>query len=296
MTDSYMLNVTSNLANTTQYHTTQLPQTLLLIYLPSVVSVPLLGLPANALVIRHLLGKPGICSTSETFTLNLAIFDLLFCLIICIEYAVFFSHPSLASAEFLSWGLNQFGGPLLLCCLCLDTYLAVCHPLAFLRLKAPKFRLTLCFAVCVATIGFCLSMKISRKQKWTVITALLVVAMVITSACNILVLRSLRQSGPGRREVHPVKKRAFKIVLTVFMLINVHYMPTLLEYLLRQYVPNVFSPHSPLTWVTITSLSMSSFIQPMCYLIRTKKLRKMKCHCGSMAKTPPSPIKTVATL
>lgn len=49
-------------------------------FLPTVVIVPPLGLPANALVIRLLLGKPGICSTSEIFTLNLALFDMLFCL------------------------------------------------------------------------------------------------------------------------------------------------------------------------------------------------------------------------
>lgn len=38
--------------------------------LPTVVSVPLLGIPTNWLVIHLLLGKPGVCSTPELFTLQ----------------------------------------------------------------------------------------------------------------------------------------------------------------------------------------------------------------------------------
>ncbi|XP_044043004.1 somatostatin-like receptor F_48D10.1 isoform X2 [Siniperca chuatsi] len=113
-------------------------------FLPTVVTVPPLALPANALVIYLLLGKPGICSTSEIFTLNLALFDMLFCFIVLIEYIRFLCNQTMEAANFLAWGLNQAGGPMLLCILGLDSYVAVCHPLVFLRLKDPKLRLLLC--------------------------------------------------------------------------------------------------------------------------------------------------------
>lgn len=52
------------------------------------------------------------------------------------------------------------------------------------------------------------------------------------SSCNILILKSLCKSGPSRKEIHPVKKHAFKIALTAFVLINFHYFSPLLFYLI----------------------------------------------------------------
>ena len=264
---------------------------LVLYLLPTVVTVPPLGLPANALVIRLLLGKPGICSTSEIFTLNLALFDMLFCFFLLVEYIRFLYQRTPEASTFVVWGLNQAGGPMLLCMLALDSYVAVCHPLAFLRLKDPKLRLSLCSAVTAITAASCGLVKVNVKGKWNVILALLFFIIVIISTCNILILKSLRQSGPNRKEVHPMKKRAFKIVMTAFVLVNFHYLPPFTEYLLRGFGPTFFSPFSVLTGVTYMILSMGSVLQPLSYLVRTKHLSKVRRHCGSTAEA-----KAVATV
>ncbi len=269
--------------------TAQLPLEYAWNFLPIVVTVPPLGLPANALVIRHLLGKPGICSTSEIFTLSLALFDMLFCLMVLIEFIRFLFVRTIGSANFLVWGLNQAGGPMLLCLLSLDSYIAVCHPLVFLRLKDPKLRLSVCLVVCVITAACCSLAKNSSGYKWTVISMILSSAIVIISTCNILILKSLRQSGPSRKEVHPVKKRAFRIVLTAFVLVIFHYLPPAILYLLLKF----FHSHvkSALTSVTYQVLSTGSFFQPLSYLVRTKQLPRMRCPCASTAKA-----ETVATV
>lgn len=253
-------------------------------FLPTVVTVPPLGLPANTLVIRLLLGKPGICSTSEIFTLNLALFDMLFCFMVFAEYIHFLCHQTVEASYFLAWGLNQAGGPMLLCMLGLDSYMAVCHPLLFLRLKDPKVRLSLCLVVSAVTAACCVLVKAATPVKWKVMLALLCSAIVIISTCNILILKSLRQSGPSRREVHPVKKRAFKIVLTAFVLVNFHYLPRLTEHLLSQLCPGVFKPVSTITCGTYVALSLSSFFQPLSYLVRTNQLPRLRCPRGSAAK------------
>ncbi|XP_034543547.1 allatostatin-A receptor-like [Notolabrus celidotus] len=252
--------------------------------LPTVVTVPALGLPANALVIRLLLRKPGICSTSEIFTLNLAVFDTLFCIMVIVEYIRLLWVNTQEAGNFLAWGLNQAGGPMLLCMLSLDCYMAVCHPLVFLRLKDPKLRLSLCITQSLITVGSCILVKLKSPFKWKVILVLLSCVIVIISTCSFLILKSLHQAGPSKKEVHPVKKRAFKIVLTAFVLINIHYIPPVIEYLLREFGPESFKPYSALTCVSYIALSMSSFLQPLSYLIRTKQLPTMSCHCCSAAE------------
>ncbi|KAL3066248.1 hypothetical protein OYC64_016242 [Pagothenia borchgrevinki] len=79
-------------------------------FLPTIVLVPPLWIPANALVLRLLLGKPNICSTSEIFVLNLAVFDMMFCFMVVIEYIYFMFNKTNSNSDFLSWGLSQAGG------------------------------------------------------------------------------------------------------------------------------------------------------------------------------------------
>lgn len=272
-------------------NTNLMPYNILVWYfLPTVVMAPSLVLPINGLVIRLLLGKPGICSTSEIFTLTLAVFDVLFCFIFLAEYIRFVCFPSREASNMVAWCLNLAGGPMLQCFLSLDSYMAVCYPLVFIRFKDPKMRLSLCLVATVVTFVCCCLLKFSRAFKWSVISLIMFNATVIISSCSIQILRSLHSSGPGKKEVHPVKKRAFRIVLTSLVLINALYLPSILEYHLRTSVPQYFAPFSALTCVTYTFVSMGGFVQPLCYLVRTKQLPSLRCQSSSEAKT-----KTVAT-
>lgn len=252
--------------------------------LPTVSCVPLLGIPTNWLVIHLLLGKRGVCSTPELFTLQLACFDMLFCFLLIIEYIAFAYSKRAKDAYFVAWGLNETGGPLLLCLLSLDSYVAVCHPLAFHHLKDGRIRLSLCLLVCVLTGGSCFTMKATNLHKWNIIVGLLFTAILIISICTIRTLKFLRKSGPGRKEVHPMKRRASKLVLASYVLINIHYIPLFIEDVIRRYGPEYFRPFSVLSGVSCGFLSWASFTRPLSYLVRTKQLPKNRFHCDSGGK------------
>lgn len=256
---------------------------LILYLLPTVITVPPLGLPTNTLVIHILLRKPGICSTSDIFTLNLALINMLFCLLVFAEYIHLLYVQTLEATDFIAWGLNQTGGPLLLCMSTIDSYMAVCHPVVFLRLKDPRLRLSMCLVVSALTVAICCIMKVRTSFKRSIILALLTIAIVIISSCNTLILKSLRKSGPSKKEVHPAKKRAFKLVLSAFLLVNIHFFLPVIENILRQTDPKNFTPYSRLTGGSYYLLSSCSFIQPVSFLIRTKQLPLMKCCRGSSA-------------
>lgn len=197
--------------------------------LPTVLIVPTLVLPTNALVLRLLLGKPGICSTSDIFQFNLALLNMLFCFMFLTEYCYFLWRPSKKAARFAVWALTQTGGPMLFCIIALDSYMAVCHPLVFRRFKNPKLRPSLCMVVNALSAFSCYLVKIPFKFRWKMLMLVMIISLLIISTCNILIFRSLRQSGPSGKEVHPIKKRALKIVLTAFLLVNFHYMPPVIK-------------------------------------------------------------------
>lgn len=252
-------------------------------FLPIVMVVPPLGIPTNWLVIHLLLAKPGVMATPEIFTLQLACFDMLFCFLLVIEYICFVYSKTVQNSYFLAWGLNETGGSLLLCLLSLDSYIGVCHPLLFQYLKDSRVRLSVCILVCILTGGSCWMQKVAEPRKRNTVIGVLFIDIVVISTCTFKILQSLRKSGPSRKEVHPVKRRAFKIVLTSYVLLNLHYIPSLIEHQLRQYGPEYLQSFSPVSTVTYGFLSLASFTQPLSYLVRNKKLPKNRCHLAAKA-------------
>ncbi|KAI3361803.1 hypothetical protein L3Q82_002146 [Scortum barcoo] len=208
-----------------------------------------LGIPANLMVLWLINKNKGDSSTSDIFIQNLAVLDVLFCLIPPLELAniVFLTTSSTWYVLRFFYGIKD-SSPLLLSCICLDRYMAVVHPITFTELKDRRHRAVLAFVVWVITLAY-----------------------------------ARRQSGPGRDEMHPVKKRAFKMVLIILAIIVFNYFPPVALFPFQDYFsPDVF--HCYIHYVAFGLMDFSSSIQPMLYLSKEKLPWSLNC-CQSTTPT-----------
>ncbi|KAJ8372205.1 hypothetical protein AAFF_G00293240, partial [Aldrovandia affinis] len=128
------------------------------IYFFAFVINVLVGLPINVWVLWLIVrGSEGVLA-SEIFTLNLAALELIYCLQVPLTLLNDLVLNSILS-KLLSFffGLISFGRPLFQCCTCVERYLAVLHPLTFLRYRPLRYRVGCSALVWMITFGGCLA-------------------------------------------------------------------------------------------------------------------------------------------
>ncbi|XP_067296487.1 proteinase-activated receptor 3 [Pseudorasbora parva] len=251
----------------------------LIFYLVLQVINMLLGIPANITVLGLIWKNKGDSSTSDIFIVHLAILDTLFCLILPLEIAslVYLTTSSPWYVLRFFYGLKD-SSPLFLSCICLDRYMAVCHPITFTKLK-DKWHRSLCAgAVWLAILAYAAAKSVGNIPKFEkVFTVMILVAFAFMLFCNVSILWALRQSAPGRDERHPVKKRAFKMVLIILAIIVFNYFPPVALFPFKEYFSlEVFGCY--IHYIAFGFMDVSSCIQPVLYLSR-EKLPKFPLCC-----------------
>ncbi|TWW66123.1 proteinase-activated receptor 3 [Takifugu flavidus] len=230
-----------------------------------------LGIPANVMVLWLIHKNKGDSSTSDIFILHLAVLDVLFCLIPPLELAniVFLTTSSTWYVLRFFYGIKDTS-PLFLSCICLDRYMAVVHPITFTELKDRQHRAVLAAVVWVITLAYAAAKCVGNIVNFEkVFTAMILAAFAFMVFCNIAILCALRQSGPGRDEMHPVKKRAFKMVLIILAIIVFNYFPPVALFPFQEYFsPDVFRCY--VHYIAFGLMDFSSSIQPMLYLSKEK--------------------------
>ncbi|XP_060930605.1 proteinase-activated receptor 3 [Limanda limanda] len=237
-----------------------------------------LGIPANLTVLWLIHKNKGDSSTSDIFILHLAILDVLFCLTPPLELAniVFLTTSSTWYVLRFFYGMKD-SSPLFLSCICLDRYMAVVHPITFTELKDRQHRAVLAILVWLIILGYASAKCVGNIHNFEkVFTAMILAAFAFMVFCNIAILWVLRQSGPGRDEMHPVKKRAFKMVLIIQAIIVFNYFPPVALFPFQDYFsPDVFRCY--IHYVAFGLMDFSSTIQPMLYLSKEKMPRSLNC-------------------
>ena len=215
----------------------------------------------------------GDSSTSDICILHLAVLDVSFCLIPPLEFAnlVYLTTSSTWYVLRFFYGIKD-ASPLFLSCICLDRYMAVLHPITFTELKDRRHRAVLAGAVWLVTLAYACAKcvgNISNFEK--VCTVMILGAFAFMVFCNMSILWALRRSGPGRDDMHPVKKRAFKMVVIILAIIVVNYFPPVALFPFQDYYP----PHAFRCYVQpvgFAFVNISSSIQPLIYLSRLERV------------------------
>nr|XP_015194390.1 PREDICTED: G-protein coupled receptor 4-like [Lepisosteus oculatus] len=235
----------------------------------------ILGLPANVTVLWLILRKTGESSTSDIFIFNLAVMDGFFGCMVPLDIVNVFllNNKDVWYAQKFAYGVKDMGGPLFLSCICLDRYVAVLHPITFTGLKDHKYRAACSVVVLAITLAYAIAKAIGGIENFEkIFTVSILTAFAFMLFCNISILWALKRSGPGKDEMHPMKKKAFKMVLSILAIIVFNYLPPVALFPFQQYYSvDVFKCY--IQPFAFSFVNISSSTQPLLYLSRVENTK-----------------------
>ncbi|XP_048023353.1 hydroxycarboxylic acid receptor 2-like [Megalobrama amblycephala] len=243
----------------------------------------LFGFPTHSYVIWLIVTGTGSGVASEFFNLNLSVCEIGNCLN-CLFYIMSICFQRISKLPLFLLGLFFTGRPLFQCLICVERYLAVVHPVTFLKFKPLRYRVICCTVAWINILGscFCCLFIVFTKngEMHTQFFSLqFLLAICIQMFCLVAVLRALKHSGPGerrreRKEENHMKKRAFQIILITTVSMTIIYVPFattgLITILTNNYIHKL--------WITsLICYVLAGFVQPVLYLHRTLKF---SCLCS----------------
>ncbi|XP_059204111.1 G-protein coupled receptor 183-A-like [Centropristis striata] len=259
----------------------------------------IVGIPTNLLVIAILIRNRKEPTTSDIFLGCLAFMDAYFGSMTPVIFLNLYHWQSkdVWSAIKFSYGVKDTSGPLFFSCICLDRFVAVLFPVMFGQLKHIKYRISLSVLVFCLTFAYSAAKTVGGLPNFEkVFTGEILATFTWMVVCNVCILWALKKSrGAGKDEMHPMKKKAFKMVLSILCIIVVNYLPPVALFPFEDhYSEDVFRCY--VQPVGFAFLNISSTIQPIIYLSRLEKVPFLSdaclekcCPCFStQKKTPPA--------
>ncbi|XP_050948625.1 C-C chemokine receptor type 8-like [Labeo rohita] len=240
----------------------------------------LVGLPTHSYVIWLIIVGSG--SAFEFIILNLSVSEIGYCLNAVVTLLSFWFPRLLTLNQFLV-GLIITGRPLFQCLICVERYLAVVHPVTFLKYKPLRYKVIGCTAAWILILGSCVICMFTIISHSTVYMWFFLIQFLLFFSiqlfCLVTVLRALKQTGPGerrrkRKEENNKMRRVIYLILITTATLVVLYVPLTLT-----------AVHSIVTKVMIQDVWFSAvicyvlagFVQPVLYLNQSGKL---SCLCS----------------
>ncbi|XDV38338.1 hypothetical protein PO909_007777 [Leuciscus waleckii] len=236
----------------------------------------LFGLPTHSYVLWLIITGSQTGIATDFFNLNVSVCEIGNCLKCLIDILSFWFSNFKISSKSLH-GLGITGRLLFQCLICVERYLAVVHPVTFLKFKPLRYRVICCIAAWIITLASCLFCMFiflpnTIEHTWFYSTQFLLFFS-IQLFCLVAVLRALKQSGPGergkeRKEENHMKRRAFNVILINTVNMVIIYVP----YTMTGLFIIVTKQNIHALWsIGTVCFLLAGFVQPFLYLYHAEK-------------------------
>lgn len=278
---------TTSITNSTEafdYYCTKMPTGPMVWGIVSVLAA-CVGVPASMWLLWVLIQRQRNGFSNDVYMLNLTIMDLIFNIFSIpgvLNYLVWTDYFYSAIADIL-YCFNMSGRPLLMACVCVDCYMAVVHPITYIKRRHSSYRLVACAAIWGFTFLFGMLMIFNRSlftSSYAVIPYLL--SLPIIATCDLAILYTLKKPDPSRRsEVHPQKQRALQTITNSLVMTIMSYLPPLVVYGCQNFIPmSAQDKMCILSMPILIAPLIGSTIMPFLYLDNLHSLGDLqRCRC-----------------
>ncbi|XP_053354846.1 proteinase-activated receptor 3-like [Clarias gariepinus] len=191
----------------------------------------LLGLPLNASVMALILHGRRSLDPCDVFTLNQAAVEIFFLLLAPFHISCDANlELCLYKATGFIIGVGMLVRSLLQCLVCVERYMAVVHPVTFLRFRPLRYRVLICVLTWMSGLacGVVCMFLFPYLPYWVILGYAVFILSISVFSC-VSILNKLRHPGPGQRNADRgmedgAKKRAFQVVvmnLLTFLIQNI---------------------------------------------------------------------------
>ncbi len=269
-TAAHPTNEACNIINLSRYYNAPYDLVLLTISI-------LFGLPTHSYILWLIVKGTGRGIASEFFNLNISVCEIMLCLR---------SFNSVLGNVFPNlWSVMMFLSGFIItarffqCLICVERYLAVVHPVTFLKFKHLRYKVACSIVTWIMIIACCVfSLQFVNPCFMRVFKCLYLVHFIIFLAINLFcclaVLRALKKPGPGdigrhRDKENHLKRKAFYLILINTVSLVITYVPgsiTALQYILSIPASRVLES------LGLTCFFLPGFVQPLLFIHRVGKL------------------------
>jgi len=234
------------------------------------------GFPTHSYIVWLIVTGKGTGIASEFFTLNISVCEIM------LSLRSLFASMLKIFPRF--WSLVMFlsgfviTGRFFHCLVCLERYLAVVHPVTFLKYKPLRYKVACSILTWLMIAIYCVFSLIIRNCFMPIFIYFYIIQFFffisINLFCCVAVLRALKQSGPGERarereEKNHMKRRAFHLILITTGTLSLMHVPSLFV-AFQHILPIARIPE--LDSVSLTCFVLPGLVHPFLYIRRVCKL------------------------
>lgn len=167
----------------------------------------------------------------------------------------------------------------------MDRYTAVVHPVLFSGLRDNRIRSGVSVLVWGLILAYALSKCIlGAKSINGVFSGAILFTFAVMVFCNLSIMWVLRRAAAGSGVRHPVKQKAFKMVLTILAIIVVNYLPPVALMPFTSYYTFV-EFHCQIRISVFSIMDLSCSIEPLLHLTKMDFTGGRCCRCSCSKKT-----------